>query len=61
MHPINPPVAHTRPLPAHMITYLETHIIPDLEESGMHATASDFKDCVAIIKDLQTKLCQCPT
>ena len=46
--------------PAHMIIYLETTLIPDLNDGDMPATARDFEDCVAIIKDLQTKLCQCP-
>ncbi len=55
-----PSIAHTRPLPGHMVSYLESFVIPDLKESGMHATAEDFEDCVRIIKDLETKLCKCP-
>ena len=46
--------------PSHMIIYLETTLIPDLNDSDMPATARDFEDCVAIIKDLQSRLCQCP-
>jgi len=46
--------------PDHMVIYLNTILIPDLKESDKPATARDFEDCVAIIQDLQSKLCQCP-
>ena len=46
--------------PDHMIIYLEHTLIPDLKIDDLPATARDFEDCVAIIKDLQSKLCQCP-
>ncbi len=48
------------PTPDALITYLESNLIPDLKESGSHATAKDFETCVTVIKKLQTMLCQCP-
>ena len=40
--------------------YLENTLVPDLYESGSEATAQDFEDCVAHIRQLQRSGVNCP-
>ena len=37
----------------HFKEYLQNRLIPDLKESGMHATAEDFEEAIYWIEDLQ--------